>query len=272
MKRSFLKSSLILAIVAISSTSLHADPIMTIVASSAPNFANFPSFAGYNSNALNSLENSLGNIGDRSSDPTAYEAYSNGQTISVLEMIVSNFNSWRGEADPTAPFDQENGNRLHFGLHIFGDGITQFRLEDLLFEISSDDGNSLGFSGDFVGLDYNQFRVGIDWGADRAKGGGDDTMITDGSATQFVDELVYVGVGNAFDASTATGATNQDKIFSVVQGNNYPIIVTGKYTLNDATGNLLAMNSAFVVVLPEPSSLFALGVIGLVGFTRRRRS
>ena len=247
-----------------------ADPVMTVIASSAPNFLNFSSFSDYSDNALNSIENGLGNIGDRNFDPTAYEQYMDGERVSVFEVIVSSFNSWRGVADPTAPFDGEFGNRLHFGLHVLWDGATQFRLEDLLFDISSSDG-LLDFNGDFVGLDYNAFRVGIDWGADRMKGGGDDSIITSGAATQFIDELIYVGVGNAYDASGFPGATNQDKINAVPASLDFSIDVTGLYTLNDSGGNFLASGSTTLTIVPEPAAMTVLFGASVTCLLRRRR-
>ena len=246
------------------------DPVLTVVASPAPNFVNFPSFVDYNTNALNSLENGLGEIGDRNLDPTAYEIFDEGEQISIFEVIVSSFESWRGVANPSVPFDQEHGNRLHFGLHVLGDGVTQFRLEDLLFDISSTDG-SLNFSGDFIGLDYNNFRVGVNWGADRMKGGGDDIYINSGAATQVIDELIYVGVGNAFNATGQPGGTDQEKIDSVPQSLLLPIDVTGTYTLNDASGNLLGQGSTYVTVVPEPTGLTFLALSGLTVALRRRR-
>lgn len=255
-------------------TVLKADPVFNVVASPAPNFSNLPAFQSYNVNALNSLENGLGDIGDRGTDPAAYETYADGSSIGIFELIVSNFNSWRGQADPSSPFDNQLGNRLHFGVHIVGDGSTQFRLEDLQYEIDSTD-DVLDFSGDFVGQSYSEFRIGIDWGADRAKGGGDDLLINSGAATQFVDELVYVGVGNAYDASNESGVTDQDKIDSLTSGFTSPVDVTGSYTLNDDQGSLLGTDSTTVtivpVAVPEPASSSLAFLMGIVVTCRRRK-
>ena len=251
-----------------------ADFLVDVVASSAPNFLGSPSWSDYAAAAVFSLENGSGDIGDRNTDPTAYEQFADGLFISANEMIVSNFASWRGQANPAAPFDQERGNRLHFGLHILGDGTTQFSMSQVEYEITSDDGNSLGFNGDLSGSNYSTVRVGIDWGADRMKGGGDDTTITSGPGTQLIDEFVYVGVGNAWDASTEPGPSDQEKLDQVRQSlfPDYPITVTGIYRLNDGGGNILATGSTFVVVVPEPGSAALL--VGLVlpalAFRRRR--
>ncbi|MEM0925354.1 MAG: PEP-CTERM sorting domain-containing protein [Planctomycetota bacterium] len=251
-----------------------AEVVMNVFASSAPNFTSSPSWSGYLSNALNSLENGLGNIGDRTTDPTAYEFFADGAVINPQELIVSNFSSWRGVADLGSPFDSERGNRLHFGMHVVGDGSMRFRLEDLSYEISSTDGNRLGFVGSFAGLTYSATRFGIDYGADMMKGGGDDTIIDSGSADQLVDELVYVGVGNGFDASVLSG-TNQEKIdqlLSQIQSGG-AFNVTGGYSLSDPSGgSILAAASSTITAIPEPTALAFLTVVaGSVGLRRRRR-
>lgn len=252
---------------------VQGDIVMTVIASSAPNFFGSPSWADYATNAIFSLENDSGNIGDRDVTPTAYEQFSTGQAISINELIVSSFASWRGIANPAAPFDQENGNRLHFGLHVLGDGSQQFSMSLIEYEITSDDGNSLGFAGDLNGSNYSTVRVGIDWGADRVKGGGDDTVITSGAGTQLVDEFMYVGVGNAFDASGKPGPTDQEKLDQTRQevAPSFPIIVTGTYRLTDGVGGIVATGTTFVQIVPEPSTSGLLLAVASMTFIWRRR-
>ena len=178
--------------------SANATITLDVVASSAPNASGSPSWSGYAANALNSLANGLGNIGSRATVPTAYEIA--GPIIKPGDVMITSFNSWMGVAGPLAPpFDKELGNRMHFGLHAYGDGTSQFKLADLTFAIhSSDPDDSLLFVGDFIGYNYNgTTRFGVNWGPDRVKGGGDDIVYTSGNGTTLVDELVYVGVGNA---------------------------------------------------------------------------
>ena len=174
------------------------DIIIDVQASSAPNAYGSPSWNTYLSNSLYALENGLSSYGgSRDTDPTAYEAAPD--VIGPGEIAVTSFNSWRGIVDPPAPFDNEHGNRIHFGLHAYGDGTIQFTLEDLSFDMhSSDPTDTLVWSGDFIGFNYNGARIGIDWGADRAKGGGDDIIYTTGNGTTLVDEIIYVGAGNAW--------------------------------------------------------------------------
>jgi len=242
-----------------------------VVPSSAPNVFGSPSWATYNANALNSLENNLGNIGDRATDPTAYEMAP--AIVDAGEYMVSSFNSWRGTVSPASPFAAELGNRMHFGLHAVGDGATQFALEDVSFEITSSDGpNSLGFAGDFVGLDYSSTRFGVDWGPDRAKGGGDDIVYNSGNGTTPVDEIVYVGVGNAFwpgggdpNPGNPIGGAQaaMDSSLAYVAA-NAPFTITGSYTI------LGDSSSGSVTTIPAPAS--ALALLGLGAMARRRRS
>ena len=59
----------------------HGAVVMNVFVSPAPNVFGSPSWDGYVANALNSLENNLGNVGDRGLDPTAYEIIPDGSFI-----------------------------------------------------------------------------------------------------------------------------------------------------------------------------------------------
>lgn len=239
---------------------------LNVVPSSAPNVFGSPSWAPYAANALNSLENGLGNIGNRTTDPTAYEIAS--PIVDPGEFMVTSFNSWRGVAYPPAPFAAELGNRMHFGLHAVGDGATLFRLEDLTFNMTSSDGpNSLGYAGNFVGLSYNgTTRYGINWGPDRVKGGGNDIVYTSGNGTTLVDEIVYVGVGNAFWPQPTGAQTPQQAIDAAIAyvNGNLPFTLQTTYTIlgHDGVGT--------VTVIPAPGA-FALALAGAGIVLRRRR-
>lgn len=249
---------------------------ISVYPSSAPNAGGSANWGGYVVNALNSLENGLGSTGDWTVSPTAYEVA--GSVIAPGDIAVTSFNSWHGQVNPPAPFANEYGNRLHFGLHAFGDGTSQFSLSELTFDMhSSDSWDSLQYSGDFVGYSYNGVtRYGIDWGADRVKGGGDDIVYTLGNGTTLVDELVYVGVGNAWwpggadpDPANPVGGPQaaMDDLFYWILADG-PITVSCSYDIGNYSGSA----SVDVVAVPVPGALLLGGLgVGLIGWLRSRR-
>jgi hypothetical protein len=259
----FKKPFIVVAIVGLAlglSVPAFAQITLQVVPSSAPNAYGSPSWAGYTANALNSLQNNLGNIGSRATDPTAYEMA--GPIVQPGDFVVTSFNSWQGVVGPlAAPFNSELGNRMHFGLHAYGDGTTQFSLSDLTFNITSSDGG-LDNAGDFIGLSYNgTTRFGVNWGADRAKGGGDDTIYTSGNGLT----LVYVGVGNAYTAAASPDPYDMQGIIGYIN-DNAPFTITGSYSILGDTG------SATVTVIPEPSTLALLGLgLGGLALIRKRK-
>jgi hypothetical protein len=223
------------------------------------------------------LENNLGNIGNRSTDPTAYEQ---GLT-SILpgQILVSGFNSWDGLANPTGAFANEAGKRLMFALHII-DGTNTFRLDNLSYDSNSTDPyNQLNFDGDFLGAGFNNRRIGINYGADGVKGGGDDITYQNGeSSALLINELLYSGIGLAQSVyASDPGLTNQDKLDYFVASylSPYtPFVVSEIYTLwNDAGAIIGTAQDSVIVDTPEPGSgLMLLSAGGaLLAFRRSRR-
>lgn len=243
--------------------------IMTVELSSAPNAFGSPSWNSYVNNALFALENGLTTQGgSRATTPTAYEQL--GSTFVAGDVMVTSYNSWRGDASPTGAFASEYGNRIHGGLHIVGTGGTRFRLEDLTFDMSSGDaGNALAYTGDFIGFNYSATRYGISYGGDGVKGGGDDTVYTSGNGLTYVDELVYVGVGNAFWPANPTDGT-VDWINA-----NVPWIAV-QYCIKTEAGDEVcdADRAGLAAEVPEPAGLALLGAAAIAGMltTRRRKT
>jgi hypothetical protein len=172
-----------------------------VAGSSAPNYSSSMSFDGvppdYAANALSALAMGQSSFGT-ANYPTYYQQQSTFTAGDI--MISSGFTSWKGQANPTGNFANEYGNRLHFGLHITGDG-TLFKLANLSFVYSDVDAftgtgsgqlplGELGFSGDFKNWNgWNVYGVGIKADGSYASSVNDD-----------LKEFYYVGVGNAFVA------------------------------------------------------------------------
>lgn len=247
------------------STSVQGGVTLDVVASSAPNYGT-TTWNAHLAYALPAIENGWSVNGDRSIDPAGYEAAP--AVVDPWEIAVTSFVSWRGDVNPTGAFANEHGNRMHFGLHAFGDGTSQFTLEDLTFDMhSSDPTDSLIWQGDFIGYSYNgTTRYGIDWGPDRVKGSGDDIVYLTGNGTTLVDELVYIGVGNAWwpgGGPVPDPQAEMDDYYDWIVSEQ-PIEVTCSYSLGTFSG------SDMVTVVPEPATLSLL-VLGGAALLRRRR-
>lgn len=222
-----------------------AGVIIMVFPSPAPNVFGSPSWPGYVTNAINALQNGLSSVGDPATDPTAY--YRVTQETD-RDNIVTGFPSWKGFANPGTVFGPafaaELGNRLHFGLVIIGTNGTLFSLSGLSFAMeSTDPGDILQFTGDFVGSSYSSTRVGID---------ATNHVINSGPATQLVKALYYVGVGNAIapnDLTPPCPGSDQSTIDCVkaFYDSIMPFRITTTYTLNDPNGVFLGSNSASVL-------------------------
>ena len=231
---------------------LQGAPIIEVFASPAPNVFGSPSWAPYLTNAIHALQNGLTAVGTPSTDPTAYFRVSQENEE---QNIVSGFPSWLGFVNPGtmfgAAFTNELGNRLHFGLHILGNG-TKFSLSGLFFDMESTDaGDIFQFIGDFTSPSdaYSSTRVGLNYGPDGIKGTGDDVLISSGPATQQVDELFYVGVGNAIAPSDVGCAGSTQSTLDC--GATYyksimPFNLSTVYTIEDSLNHVLSQGSAVV--------------------------
>jgi hypothetical protein len=250
-----------------------------VYASSAPNYYGSPSWAGYVSNGMYALENGLTSYYDSGdAEPTHYMAFADGATIDAGYAMVSSFNSWLGVADPAAPFDQEHGNRIHFGLHAYGDGQTQFTLADVSYEMVSveyDNYNTLGVVSNLAGTTFNgTTRIGIDWGTDRIPGTADDIRYdnNEGDAV-LVDELFYIGVGNAWWPQGDDQQAAIDDTYAWVrwhEENLAPINFSGTYTILESSGTA----SVNLIAVPLPTAAWAgmalMGAMGGVAGIKRR--
>ena len=210
-----------------------------VYASSAPNrhtSENSPAWTAYESwvdRALKYAEGDKTGLGNPGSDPGAFRAIS---SLTIRELMVSSNPSWLGKANPTGAFANQYGNRMHWVLHVKGNGTVQFKVEDISWKtgVGTDTsawtfkralGTKAGYTSAFNKVDCN-YGWGYDWGSDNAKGGGDDSKVcsSDGSTDDdLIDELFYVGAG--------TGRVG-DTLYN--DPTNYPAFKD--YTLQEAMG------------------------------------
>jgi hypothetical protein len=257
-------------------TSANAQIEINVTPTLAPNAFGSPSYDQWVTNAIYAEENGLTSYGDPTS-PSYYTAASG--TIPLSSNIVTDFNSWLGNANPSvtygAAYAGELGNRLSFGLDIQGNGQL-ISISELSFTATStDSGDSLGFSYNTGDYDYSSSYVGIIYGAD-GRGGADETFVTSGPSTQLVNEIVSRGSGNA-DAvySTDPGATDQDKIDNFIAGAEATtpgsFDFTGTYTLTPTEGDAVDGSATVVIATPEPASwTLAFLCMGIFVYIRRR--
>lgn len=272
------------ALIGVASTANAELVTFEVIPAYAPKGPESPNWNNYVLNAIAGIQNKQ-NVGDRETSAAAYEIVDGN--VPASEIIYTPFNSWRGAASPnpdfTAPFLGEFGNRIHFGLHVVGTSDWQFQLADLAWKLESDD--ETGYfdqEGNFAGANYSATRVGIDWGPDGIRGGGDDVILNGGEAgTMPVNELVYVGVGDGFFSSEPDAMTDQQDInitlSDIYAGCSDPegclIDVTMTYTLPDHSDGMMSTAGTFVLETPEPSSavLALIGMVALVSNRRRRK-
>lgn len=224
----------------------------------APNRWGSPSWNAWASNAVTAILNGYSSCGDPSL-PSYYQQITGA--IPVTNNLVTSFPSWMGVADPGDVFGpnfaNESGNRLTFGMDIKG-GTNLISIAQLSFIMASTDpGNTLNWSYSpvpysYSGLDTgsaNPVYLGIIYGPN-----GQRTYVTNGPATQLVNEIVTCGSGNAWwpDGTSADSiAVQQSNILACAeQVGTQTFSFTGTYVIDGVTGsNAVTFNP---VVPPAP--------------------
>jgi hypothetical protein len=232
----------------------------------APNVYGSSNWAAAEANAMAALFSGQSSHGP--AGPAQFNAQSN---VTSAEVVVTGFNSWRGVANPGVPYQNEYGNRMHFGVRIDGEG-SQFSISQLSFSATSTDPfNALAFGWTAGSYNYGTGWWGVLKGQDGELFTGDDTFITSGVNTQLVDGLVGRGSGNSFAAYCpgCTPAQMQAAIDAVAAYPGSGFSFTGVYALGAFNGE----GTFNISAVPEPSTwaMMILGFAG-IGFLAHRRA
>jgi len=236
---------------------------ITVFPALAPNRWGSPNWNAWASNAVTAILNGYSAYGDPSS-PTFYRQITNA--VPVTNNLVTSFASWMGQADPGnvfgPAFAQESGNRLTFGMDIKG-GTNLISIAQLSFTMTSTDpSNTLNWTYSPIPWSYsglntgsaNPVYLGIIYGPN-----GQNTYVTNGPATQLVNEIITCGSGNAWwpDGTSADSiATQQSNIVAcAAQLGAQSFYFTGTYTIDGMAGtNSVPFNPVIINGPKSPSS------------------
>lgn len=238
-----------------------AEPTLTIKPALGPSAYGSPSWTGFVNNAITALKEKRDSVGDLAQNATAFQVV---DSVQFGELLVGSLPLWRGQLKPTGTFAAESGNRLHFTLHVIGNG-QRFSLADVAYEVTSGDAkNLLAMKGTLADVAYSAGRVGIDYGPDRKRGSDDDIVFQDGEpATVPVDELYYVGIGVGLEYEqlpAVEGADENQRLLALLQsseiGRKFPLSI--QYQVRTPQGQALATAQASVTVQAPPGEPSAL--------------
>ena len=138
--------------------------------------------------------------------------------------------------------DNGVGNAYFYALGITSS--TLFSLSQVNWvNIDTLSGSDSGTFGD-IGLSYNNFGIGINYGPDGIAGTADDITYTSGNATTLVNAVYGIGIGDSFNIAGSVQWT-VDFWSSLLPAN-----ITGTYSL---FGSSSSINTTIVNAVPGPS-------------------
>ncbi|MCE9531454.1 MAG: PEP-CTERM sorting domain-containing protein [Planctomycetes bacterium] len=246
------------------------------------------SYAAFAANAVSALQaaatfpGSPLAPGGTAGTPGYYSPGGSSITSNISNFIATPFNSWLGVTPPSGAFAGEFGNAVYFTASFTSNG-TPFALSDVQFNIDingstvsggpqllSSANNNNQYGGGFIGaIDVNGngfYDPGIDTLVDSIGGVDPDTTL--------VDFLWTVGI-SGFELPVGGGTPQQQiqaAIDAFVAANGPNALIEAQYSFLSGLG-VNANNGAVNATVPEPASMavLGLGVVGLLGYTYRRR-
>lgn len=209
-----------------------------------------------------------------------------------VEYVIRSFgfNYWNGSTDPNSAFGSayagETGRGLAFGFRAVGNG-TKITVADITATTASQDpAGKLSLL--TMTYAYGYGCVGIDYGSDGIRGTTDDIVVSAGSRSIQVDEIVAAGYPvTTLVTSFFAGATYDDKVAGTMNTFFSPAVigadtftVTGAFVLNTAEfgaiqGAATQTLVSYGAAIPEPATwgVIVLGsVLVSVAWVRRRKA
>jgi hypothetical protein len=248
-------------VVAFATCSVFSAPVFTVVPTLGPIVSSSANFDTWAANVIQGLINTS----SPGSDVNQFVPLTDGANLLGREFIESasgGFASWQGLANPIGGFAGEFGTALYFAL-IIKDDQEQGTIR--LSELNVNE-TYLGeaFSNSAIGGNYRSTL----WGVDTS-----NTVLNSGeTATTFVKELYYVGVGFTQPLDLSIVGSDQERLNGTMIGIQALNDRTTKvcYDLNESSSGCASVNVAALNSVPEQSTLalISLGLI-LMAFWRK---
>lgn len=226
-------------------------PVVNIIPSIGP--AVDPSLTAYLTNAEYALEHGLTTYGG--AGPTQYNVAPN--PVSAAAVLSTAGKSWMGTPSPAAPYNNEYGNELFFGITVYS--AAGFQMQDVSFSSPA-----YGVTNDLTGLSFDPWTIGVVGGTGSNCSGGtrlDGSLGHTGTDSTTINCLWYAGLAlTAFESDpAATAAVLAADVASLAVGNaptTYTLL-SGPVTNPNST-EIIHATATPDLVSPEPATLVLL--------------
>ena len=129
-------------------------------------------------------------VGTNLNNVTAIEIRNVFDATDIL--ASSSTNLWRGQFNPSSPFNNQYGNRAYAPVLIIGQN-GKVCLDRLSYMVGCGSMPSLGYNSSLSGLSYSVSRIGINAGPDGILFTADDQIVNSGSGTNLCDAIAFIG-------------------------------------------------------------------------------